>query len=165
MEDQTARYLAALGNTDIQILGHPQTRMYNRREGLRADWSRVFAEAARLGKAVEIDGYADRQDLRVSLLKIARQEGTRISPRHRCTPSPPIGLHGIGSRGGVSREDCAGANRQFHGPYRLEEVGCQRPASSGVITDHLREELPNHADGIQVYLILSLSAGFELGFS
>jgi len=78
-EDQTARYVAGLRNPNIQILGHPQTRVYNRREGLRADWSRVFAEAARLDKAVEIDGYADRQDLRVSLLKIARKEGVRIS--------------------------------------------------------------------------------------
>ena len=78
-DDQTHRYLAGLQNPDIQILGHPQTRVYNRREGLRADWARVFAEAARLDKAVEIDGYADRQDLRVSLLKIARTEGVRIS--------------------------------------------------------------------------------------
>jgi DNA polymerase (family 10) len=46
---------------------------------LNADWSAVFAEAVRLDKAVEIDGYADRQDLRVSLLKIARKEGVRIS--------------------------------------------------------------------------------------
>ncbi len=53
--------------------------MYDRREGLRADWNKVFAEAARLDKAVEIDGYADRQDLRLSLLKIARKEGVRIS--------------------------------------------------------------------------------------
>lgn len=78
-EDQTDRYLAGLRNPDIQILGHPQTRVWNRREGLNADWSAVFAEAARLDKAVEIDGYADRQDLRVSLLKIARKEGVRIS--------------------------------------------------------------------------------------
>lgn len=78
-EDQTERYLAALRNPDIQILGHPQTRVYNRREGLHANWNQVFAEAARLDKAVEIDGYADRQDLRVSLLKIAKKEGCRIS--------------------------------------------------------------------------------------
>jgi len=78
-DDQTARYLAGIRNPDIQILGHPQTRMYNRREGLNADWGRVFGEAARLDKAVEIDGYADRQDLRISLLKIARREGVRIS--------------------------------------------------------------------------------------
>ncbi len=78
-EDQTSRYLAGIRNADIQILGHPQTRKFNRREGLQADWARVFAEAAGLEKAVEIDGYADRQDLRLSLLKIARREGVRIS--------------------------------------------------------------------------------------
>jgi histidinol phosphatase-like PHP family hydrolase len=78
-EDQTSRYIAGLRNPDIQILGHPQTRVYNRREGLNADWSKVFAEAVRLDKAVEIDGYTDRQDLRVSLLKIARKAGVRIS--------------------------------------------------------------------------------------
>ncbi len=78
-EDQTERYLAGLRNPDIQILGHPQTRMYDRRLGLQADWARVFAEAARLDKAVEIDGDPSRQDLRASLLKIARAEGCRIS--------------------------------------------------------------------------------------
>jgi histidinol phosphatase-like PHP family hydrolase len=78
-EDQTARYVAALRNPSIQILGHPQCRVFNYRSGLTADWPRVFAEAAKLDKAVEIDGYADRQDLRVSLLKLARKEGARIS--------------------------------------------------------------------------------------
>lgn len=78
-DDQTDRYLAGMRNPTIQILGHPQTRVYDKRQGLQADWNRVFAEAARLDKAVEIDGYADRQDLRVSLLKKARKEGCRIS--------------------------------------------------------------------------------------
>ena len=78
-EDQTSRYIAGLRNPDIQILGHPQTRAWNRREGLQADWSKVFAEAVRLDKTVEIDGYADRQDLRLSLLKLARKAGVRIS--------------------------------------------------------------------------------------
>jgi histidinol phosphatase-like PHP family hydrolase len=36
-------------------------------------------EAAHLDKAVEIDGYADRQDLKMSLLRLARTEGARIS--------------------------------------------------------------------------------------
>jgi putative hydrolase len=77
--DQTTRYLAALRNPDIQILGHPRGRIYNYRLGLKADWSRVFAEAAKLNKAVEIDCYPDRQDLNLRLLKIARAEGARIS--------------------------------------------------------------------------------------
>ncbi|MFL6588788.1 MAG: PHP domain-containing protein [Chthoniobacterales bacterium] len=78
-EDQTNRYLAAVRNPDIQILGHPRGRIYNFRMGLKADWARVFAQAARLDKAVEIDSYPDRQDLNVGLLKIARKEGVRIS--------------------------------------------------------------------------------------
>src|SRR6185312_14456011 len=61
-EDQTERYVAALHNPAIQILGHPRGRIYNFRLGLSADWSRVFATAAELDKAVEIDGYPDRQD-------------------------------------------------------------------------------------------------------
>jgi histidinol phosphatase-like PHP family hydrolase len=78
-EDQTERYLAALRNPHIHILGHPRGRIYNFRIGLKADWPCVFAEAAKLDKALEIDCYPDRQDLNVSLLKIARVHGTRIS--------------------------------------------------------------------------------------
>ena len=79
MEDRTERYLAALRNPHIQILGHPRGRIYNYRLGLKADWPRVFAEATILDKALEIDCYPDRQDLNVDLLKIARKQGTRIS--------------------------------------------------------------------------------------
>jgi histidinol phosphatase-like PHP family hydrolase len=78
-EDQTERYLAALSNPSIHILGHPRGRIYNFRLGLSADWSRVFALAAELDKAVEIDCYPDRQDLSVDLLAIARKQGCRIS--------------------------------------------------------------------------------------
>ena len=78
-EDQTERYFAALRNPHVHILGHPRGRIYNFRIGLKADWPRVFAEAARLDKALEIDCYPDRQDLNVELLKIARDHGTRIS--------------------------------------------------------------------------------------
>jgi histidinol phosphatase-like PHP family hydrolase len=78
-EDQTARYLAAIRNPDIQILGHPRGRIYNYRVGLHGDWEKIFREAARRDKAVEIDAYPDRQDLNLSLLKIARRYGTRIS--------------------------------------------------------------------------------------
>lgn len=78
-EDQTPRYLAALRNPKIQILGHPRGRIYNFRMGLKADWPRVFAQAAKLDKAVEIDSYPDRQDLNLAVLQIARKEGVLIS--------------------------------------------------------------------------------------
>jgi histidinol phosphatase-like PHP family hydrolase len=78
-DDQTERYLDAIRNPDLQILGHPRGRIYNYRLGLKADWTRVFAEASKLDKALEIDCYPDRQDLNLALLKIARKEGMRIS--------------------------------------------------------------------------------------
>lgn len=78
-EEQTERYLAALRNPSIHILGHPRGRIYNFRLGLRADWQRVFALAAQLGKAVEVDCYPDRQDLNVDLLRLAKREGCWIS--------------------------------------------------------------------------------------
>ena len=78
-DDQTERYLAALRNPDIQILGHPRGRIYNFRLGLTCDWTRVFALAAKLDKAVEIDSYPDRQDLSLDLIQLAAKEGCRIS--------------------------------------------------------------------------------------
>ncbi len=78
-EDQTDRYLAALENPDLHILGHPRGRIYNYRLGLKADWPKVLRKAAGVGKAVEIDSYPDRQDLSIDLLRVARDEGTMIS--------------------------------------------------------------------------------------
>jgi DNA polymerase (family 10) len=78
-EDQTNRYIAALRNRSIQILGHPRGRIYNFRPGLMADWSRVFGVAAELDKAVEIDAYPDRQDLSLDLVRLAKKAGCRIS--------------------------------------------------------------------------------------
>jgi histidinol phosphatase-like PHP family hydrolase len=78
-EDQTSRYLAALRNPNVHILGHPRGRVYNFRLGLTANWSAIFAEAAALDKAVEIDGYPDRQDLSPDLVKLAANAGCRIS--------------------------------------------------------------------------------------
>jgi histidinol phosphatase-like PHP family hydrolase len=78
-EDQTERYLAALRNPQVHILGHPRGRVYNFRLGLGADWARVSAVAAQLDKGVEVDCYPDRQDLNVDLLRLAKQAGCRIS--------------------------------------------------------------------------------------
>lgn len=78
-DDQTERYVSALRNPDVQILGHPRGRIYNFREGLSANWKKVFEVAAELGKAVEIDGYPDRQDLSIDLLKVAKKAGCKIS--------------------------------------------------------------------------------------
>jgi DNA polymerase (family 10) len=76
-DDETDRYLAALRQPRLHVLAHPKARMYGRRVGLVADWRRVFAEAARLGKALELDATVWRQDLNVGLATLAREEGVR----------------------------------------------------------------------------------------
>jgi DNA polymerase (family 10) len=78
-DDQTDRYLAALRNPSIDVLAHPRGRIFNFRIGLSARWELVFEEALRRDVAVEVDGYPDRQDLDVDLLRLAGEMGVRIS--------------------------------------------------------------------------------------
>jgi len=78
-EDQTERYLAALRRPAFHVLAHPRGRIFNYRLGLHADWRRVFTRIRECDRAVEIDGYPDRQDLDVRLLHLAGEMGVRIS--------------------------------------------------------------------------------------
>ena len=108
-DDQTERYLAALRQPRLHVLAHPKARMYGRRVGLVADWRRVFAEAARLGKALELDATVWRQDLDVELATLARSEGVRWfsigSDAHRAQELEllPFGM-ATAARAGISRE-------------------------------------------------------------
>jgi histidinol phosphatase-like PHP family hydrolase len=78
-EDETNRYLAAVRNPHVDVIGHPRGRKYNLRLGLQADWTRVLEAAAAHGKAMEINAYPNRQDLSVDLLEIAREAGGWVS--------------------------------------------------------------------------------------
>lgn len=78
-EDQTDRYLAGVRNPDIQVLGHCRGRQYNFRTGLSADWPKVFAEAAKWGRAIEIDCHPNRQDVNVELAALALEAGCVFS--------------------------------------------------------------------------------------
>lgn len=107
-EDQTERYLAAIRNPTITTLAHPRGRMFNRREGLHADWPRVFAEAASLGKALEIDANPNRQDLDAGLLRLAAEVGVWISIGTDAHSVFELGFIEFGLalaiRGGIARE-------------------------------------------------------------
>lgn len=73
-EDQTARMLATVRDPRVHVLAHPRGRMYNR-QGVLANWQEVFAEAARCGVAIELDGDPYRQDLDFGLAKLANDAG------------------------------------------------------------------------------------------
>jgi len=62
-EDQTSRLLAAIRTPHVHVLAHPRGRISGSRAGVVARWEEVFAEAARHGVAIEIDGDPARQDL------------------------------------------------------------------------------------------------------
>lgn len=74
-DDQTARMLAVLRTPGVCILGHPRGRVYASRAGVHADWPAVFAEAAAMGVAVELDGDPSRQDLDDALAVQAKRAG------------------------------------------------------------------------------------------
>jgi len=66
-DDQTDRLLAAVRLPHVHVLAHPRGRISGSRAGVIARWDEVFAEAARLNVAIEIDGDPARQDLDFSL--------------------------------------------------------------------------------------------------
>ena len=74
-EDQTQRLVTAVEHPQVRILAHPRGRISGSRAGVVADWSRVFAAAAKRAVAVEIDGDPARQDLDHTLAQQALGAG------------------------------------------------------------------------------------------
>lgn len=74
-DDQTSRMLAAVKGQGVTILGHPRGRVFNTRPGVSADWTIVFAEAAKRRVAIELDGNWHRQDIDFELARHALDAG------------------------------------------------------------------------------------------
>jgi putative hydrolase len=73
--DQTKRLVTAVSNPLVHILGHPSGRRAGKRGPMKVRWAEVFAAAAHHGVAIELDGYAERQDLDWNLAAEAREAG------------------------------------------------------------------------------------------
>jgi histidinol phosphatase-like PHP family hydrolase len=73
--DQTSRLLRAIETPSVHVLAHPRGRIWGTRSGIAADWTRVFARAADLRVAIEIDGDPSRQDLDHTLAREALAAG------------------------------------------------------------------------------------------
>ncbi len=74
-EPQTTRMVNAVKSPGVAILGHPRGRMFNSRPGIAADWDAVFAQAAKRGVAIELDGNWHRQDIDYRLAERALAAG------------------------------------------------------------------------------------------
>lgn len=77
-EKMTERILKALENPYIRVLGHPTGRLIGKRESYEADWDEIFKFAAENNKALEINAYPNRLDLRDDLVKIAKNYGVKF---------------------------------------------------------------------------------------
>jgi DNA polymerase (family 10) len=78
-DELTARVLTAIRNPNVDIIAHPAGRMIQRRDDLNLDWELVFAEAARTGTALEINGSDHRLDLSDARARKALEAGCLLT--------------------------------------------------------------------------------------
>ncbi len=75
----TRRTLNAIRSPHVDVIAHPSGRMIGRRDDLDLDWDLVYAEAARTGTALEMNGSPHRLDLAVERARRAVGMGCVLS--------------------------------------------------------------------------------------
>ncbi len=75
----TARFLKAMENPYVTIMGHPTGRLIRRREGLSPDMGALFKVAAERGIAMEINANHWRLDLRDTHARAAIAAGVKLA--------------------------------------------------------------------------------------
>ena len=75
----TQRTLNAIRSPHVDVIAHPSGRMIDTRDDLDLDWDQVYAEAARTGTALEMNGSPHRLDLAVERARRAVADGCLLS--------------------------------------------------------------------------------------
>jgi DNA polymerase (family 10) len=75
----TSRTLAAIRSPHVDVLAHPSGRKIGQRPDLDLDWDVVYAEAARTGTALEMNGSPPRLDLAVERARRAVSMGCLLA--------------------------------------------------------------------------------------
>jgi DNA polymerase (family 10) len=75
----TARVLGAIRNPHVDVIAHPAGRMIGTRDDLDLDWEAVYAEAARTGTVLEMNGSPHRLDLAVERARHAVEVGCLLA--------------------------------------------------------------------------------------
>ncbi len=75
----TRRMLAAIGNPNVDIIGHPTGRILGRRPPYALDLEAVLKAAAEHGTLLELNSYPDRLDLKDDYVREAKRRGVRIA--------------------------------------------------------------------------------------
>jgi len=75
----TRRTLNAIRSPHVDVIAHPSGRKIGQRDDLDLDWDAVYAEAARTGTALEMNGSPPRLDLAVERARRAIAVGCLVS--------------------------------------------------------------------------------------
>ena len=75
----TARVLGAIHNPHVDVIAHPSGRKIGIRDDLDLDWDTIYAEAARTGTVLEMNGSPHRLDLAVERARHAASIGCLLS--------------------------------------------------------------------------------------
>jgi DNA polymerase (family X) len=75
----TGRFLDAIANPYIHIIGHPTTRHIGSRPAVEFDFERVVAAAAEEGVALEVNGSPFRLDLNDVMARAAQEAGVLLA--------------------------------------------------------------------------------------
>lgn len=77
--EMTARFLKAIENPNVHVIGHPSARLIGRREAVAWDLAAICDAAARTGTALEINCFPDRMDLRDEHVRFAIERGVTLT--------------------------------------------------------------------------------------
>jgi len=75
----TRRTLGAIRSPHVDVIAHPSGRKIGERDDLDLDWDAVYAEAARTGTALEMNGSPPRLDLAVERARRAMEVGCSLA--------------------------------------------------------------------------------------
>ncbi len=78
-KEMTERIIKALENKYVTGMAHPTGRILLEREGIEADWGKIFKFASDNGKIIEINSFPNRTDLPDLLIREAKKYQVKFS--------------------------------------------------------------------------------------
>lgn len=106
---QTKRLIRACENPHVNIIGHPTTRLLDRRQPIDVDLDAVFAAAARTGTALEINASPQRLDLNDEQVMAAKRHRVKFAINSDAHSTPALGNQRFGiamaQRGWLTGDD------------------------------------------------------------
>jgi DNA polymerase (family X) len=78
-KDETKRLTSAMSNPNVDILFHPTGRIIQQRQSIDVDIERILQVSKETNTILEIDASPDRLDLRDEYIKLAIENGCKLT--------------------------------------------------------------------------------------